>query len=278
MKIVNMRSVCFTLNNYTVGQYKRLMKDDRFSYIIIGKEVGESGTPHLQGYFELILQTRQETVQKWYKNKWHIEPRYGSQRKAIKYCKKDGNWAERGERRIQGRRGDLDIARHDAVMSGLRFVSEYGSLQQIRVSQIYLTYNEPGRDWKPIVRWLYGISGAGKSQLARELAKKFGADVKQTYTKNTPNKWWPGYDAHPVVIIDDLKCHWQDWNLGYLLGLVDRYEFRVEYKGGERQFRARLIIITCINPPEDEFHDPEGELQRRIDFVTEVKGNTGALD
>lgn len=43
---------CFTLNNYTdeeIEVFKKAARD--CSYAIIGKEVGESRTPHLQGFF-----------------------------------------------------------------------------------------------------------------------------------------------------------------------------------------------------------------------------------
>ena len=49
---------CFTLNNYTADEVEAIERksSDRelCTYIVYGKEVGESNTPHLQGYLELV--------------------------------------------------------------------------------------------------------------------------------------------------------------------------------------------------------------------------------
>lgn len=46
------RRYVFTLNNYTAEEIESI-GTSTFRYIIYGKEIGESGTPHLQGYMEL---------------------------------------------------------------------------------------------------------------------------------------------------------------------------------------------------------------------------------
>ena len=43
------RNYCYTLNNYTNEEYDTILKL-KCKYNIIGKEVGENGTPHLQGF------------------------------------------------------------------------------------------------------------------------------------------------------------------------------------------------------------------------------------
>jgi hypothetical protein len=58
-----LRNICFTLNNWTDQQYQSLMGLD-VSYIVFGKEVGESGTPHLQGYCEFKNSTSFKSIQK----------------------------------------------------------------------------------------------------------------------------------------------------------------------------------------------------------------------
>lgn len=147
----------------------------------------------------------------------------------------------------------------------MRAVCVAASLQQIRVAEKYLTYCEDPRDWKPEVIWLTGPSGSGKSRRAREIC---GEDV---YTKNTGHKWWDGYDGHEDVILDDFRDSW--WPITYMLALIDRYEFQVEYKGGMRQMRAKRIIITSIFTPDTMYRgtgECQQQLARRIDCVTDV--------
>jgi Putative viral replication protein/RNA helicase len=257
-----MRNVCFTLNNYTEDEYARILGGISWSYIIIGKEVGEAGTPHLQGYGELHKLTRFNTVRKYLCDRSHIESRRGTQEQAIVYCKKDGVFEERGIRRDQGYRADLDMVRGDALEVGMRGVTAKYNYQGIQVATKFLTYNEPVRDWKPNVTWLWGPTGSGKSRRAREMV---GEDV---YTKNSDSKWWDGYDGHEDIIIDDFRDSW--WSLTYMLALLDRYAMQVEVKGGMRQIRARNIIVTCCKPPR-ECYINTGEaieqLLRRIDVI-----------
>lgn len=90
------RAICLTINNYTDEDVvQKLLNDDRFSYIVVGREVGASGTPHLQCYAEFPTGRRWKKLAKEYKA--HIEPRRGTAYQASEYCKKDGNFEERGQ-------------------------------------------------------------------------------------------------------------------------------------------------------------------------------------
>ena len=147
-----------------------------------------------------------------------------------------------------------------------------GNLQQIRIAEKYLTYCEEPRNWVPNVYWLYGPSGAGKSKRAREICKE---DV---YCKNNGTKWWDGYDNHEYVIIDDFRDSW--WPITYMLALLDRYEFLVEYKGGYRQFRAKTIVVTSINHPDSMYANTgecRNQLARRLTSVTDVSEVGGVI-
>lgn len=91
------RRICFTKNNYTEEDIEQLLNSDRFSYIIFGKEIGESGTPHLQGYAEFTKVTKFGGIGKLFK--MHVEGTKGTALQAIEYCKKDGDYVEKGEAR-----------------------------------------------------------------------------------------------------------------------------------------------------------------------------------
>nr|WCR62244.1 MAG: replication associated protein [ssDNA virus sp.] len=263
------RNYCFTLNNYSEEEYQFMLSMG--TYCIIGREVGESGTSHLQGYIEFKSPTRFDTL-KNRSPRAHWEARKGSQEQAVNYCKKDGMFEERGEMKNQGSRGDLDAVRQNAASEGMRHITRYCNVQQIRVAEKFLTYNEEPREWKPEVTWIHGPTGTGKSRKAREL-------LEDPYTKNDGTKWWEGYDAHEDVIIDDFRDSW--WSLTEMLSLLDRYEKRVEYKGGSRQFKARRIVITCCRHPGLCYTgtgEDIAQLLRRIDKIvlatdaTEVEG------
>lgn len=98
-----------TLNNWTEHEYNALMNSPTPTFIILGKEIGASGTPHLQGYLELAKRQSLEPLRNSLNiPRVHLEISRGSQQQAIDYCKKDGDWAERGQKMIQGKRSDLD--------------------------------------------------------------------------------------------------------------------------------------------------------------------------
>lgn len=258
----------FTLNNYTLEEELDLLCTGLpITYIIYGYETGkEKKTPHLQGYCELTHRMRPRTIKKLGVGfeRMHIEARKGKQCDAIKYCKKEGNWIEYGTPKVlkQGARRDLDEVREAARDHGMKEVATWANLQEIRVAEKYLTYCEPKRTWKPYVEWIYGPTGTGKSRYAHD-------SLPDAYCKSDSSKWWDGYDAHEDVILDDFRGDWM--KLAELLTLIDRYERRVEFKGGSRQFLAKRIIITsCVSPKQAYAsctQEKIAQLLRRIDAV-----------
>lgn len=265
------RNWCFTLNNPidNDGPVLREWLEKNCVYGVIGCERGAEGTFHWQGYFEMLRPIRFTTLTKVFKQ-WHLEQRRGTRDQAADYCKKDGDFVEFGAKRIQGRRTDLDAVREQAIDGGMRLITLIGNLQQIRVAEKFLTYNEEPRNWETEVIYITGPSGVGKSKLAREMVAERGM-ADDCYTKNTGTKWWDGYDGHEAVIIDDFRDSW--WPVTYFLGLLDRYEFQIETKGGQRQFKPRLLLITCIRPLEAHYANT-GEctvqITRRVGHVIDL--------
>lgn len=263
------RCAVFTINNYTTQDIENLKKAN-YQYLIFGQEKGDSGTPHLQGYIEFDKQKSLRQLKK-INEKAHWEKRFGSQKQAIDYCKKENNFEEFGQKKQQGKRNDLIRAREIVKNNNMRKLledEECPNLQQIKVCEKYLTYCESERNWKPEVTWIHGESEAGKSKLAHEMAKN-----NDTYIKDE-TQWWDGYDKHETIIIDDFRS--SQMKFTYLLKLLDRYSMRVQVKGGFRQFLAKKIIITSIEPPEKCYNmtsekEPLHQLLRRIDKTIHLK-------
>lgn len=266
----SLRNVVFTLNNYVEEDFENLQElfNEYGVYMVYGKEVAPStGTPHLQGYIELNRQVRWNTINTMLDKRAWIAARKGNQDEAIKYAKKDDDCTEMGAPKRQGCRSDLDATRTQATEEGMRAVTSIRNFQQINVANKFLTYNESPRDFETLVTWIWGPSGIGKTKYAYD---RKGSDC---YVKNTPNKWFDGYDGHTEVIIDDLKPKMFDDAM--LLALLDRYEVRVECKGGSRQWKPVKLWITSIYSPEDlwalQSLEDATQLKRRIDQVIHME-------
>lgn len=252
-------------------------------YMVVGVETGEkSETPHLQGY---TCWSEAKTKRKMYKwvtglatKKFWIDKRRGTPEEASKYCKKEGNYVEFGTLPVgQGKRTDLDNVA-EALEDGatMRNVIDERKLQAVQYAKIWLTYNEEERDMmqRAQVYWYWGVSGAGKTHMAREEIAKLGYEKKDIFKLKCPEPgtktWWDGYDKHPCVLLDDFRAY--STTLRELIGLIEG-PHRVEVKGGFRQMLARHIFITTNKSPADSYGDNWGEemhqLERRI-FYTRV--------
>ena len=186
-----------------------------------------------------------------------------------------------------GKRSDLDRMRSTLASSGLRGVVAAGAnYQVIKYAEKVVTYNETKRCWKPLVLYIQGEPGWGKSTLASDLAEYLIPGSDNKYTKSSNSKWFDGYDAHPVCILDDWRDSW--WPLTESLGLIDRNECRVECKGGSRQFLARVIIMTSVKDFPTVYEkvkadgEPAYQFRRRFDRVitltNEYRASTKKLD
>lgn len=261
------RSYCFTINNYTDDDIKLIDElEDLAQYLVVGKEVGEQGTPHLQGYVYFKCQRHFKAVKKLLP-KAHIEAAKADAAKNREYCTKQGDiLIEAGDMPKAGKRTDIEKVR-DELKEGanMRHIVDIAkSTQSIRMAEIYLKYHETARDWKPEVKWFHGSTGAGKTRAAREWLED---DI---YTCLETGKWWEGYDAHDNVLIDDFRKDFCKFHT--LLKILDRYEYKVETKGGSRQLLAKKIAITCPYHPKEVYNTREDvkQLLRRIDEIVQI--------
>jgi len=99
---------CFTLNNYTDNDIDRIIDNaSSFDYVIFGKEIGDSGTPHLQGFVSFPTRVRRNVcVDKIGQAHFTVARNVDN---SIQYCKKDNDFIELGLKPSgPGSRSDLE--------------------------------------------------------------------------------------------------------------------------------------------------------------------------
>jgi len=257
---------CFTVNNYSEEEYEELLVVP-CQYIIIGKEVGESGTPHLQGFVQFAKPGNTLAACKKINSRAHWEMTKGNIDQNVDYCSKEGHFEERGIRPLsKKRKGEIEKERWDLALECAKqgrwedVPVDIGARYAKGLEWLVHKIEESKRDLSDTevkMEWYYGASGTGKSRRARE--ENPGAYFKAC------NKWWDGYQNQEVVIIEDFDkehkvlCH-------HLKIWADRYRFPAEIKGGKIDIRPRKIIVTSNYHPRDIWESEQdlGPILRRF--------------
>ena len=261
------RNICLTINNHTPEDYKSI---DAFRpecrYMIVGVEISDSNTPHLQCYFQLVRRLSFNTVKRQFPTA-HIEPARGTALENKNYCSKTGDYWEYGELKSPGRRTDLalvaDLAKTPrSLLDIIEDTSISLPIQSFKVLKELKEIYEQKKRNVPYVIWLYGRSGSGKTSSAF-------TSLPDAYFK-TPGslKWWYGYQGEQDIIIDDFRPNAGDFIR--LLSLLDKYPCQVEYKGGIKQFYGDFIIITSPRSVESTFSQWEFGKDYSDEDITQI--------
>lgn len=251
------RNWCFTLNNYTNEEYMAACCEESYiKYGIVGKEVGDQGTPHLQGYYHMHNAIMLKKLKaKLPRGHWEICK--GSPAENIAYCSKENNTYSWGVKPLsQQEKGELgkrkwDEAYHNAIEGNFDaidksiLISQYGNLKRI--------YNDhhkkpTGIDVLPGI-WVYGMSGTGKSRMIWD-------KYPDSYRKMM-NKWWDNYNMEQVVVLEDVDKESAKWISFYLKIWGDHYPFRAEVKGGSIMIRPSIVIVTSQYQINELWQDDE---------------------
>jgi len=272
MNPATIKNVCITLNNWTPDEYHKLFDYTGWHYIIIGKEIGANGTPHLQAFGQLERKMRFNTFKTTVCPRAHIEVARGAAEQARDYCKKgtqsheewtnlgtqgpnfgaDVQFEERGTLMRQGERSDLSGAVKTLLDSrSLRAVAD-------EHPEVYVRYNRGLQALQLISNvgyehnvcrgiWIHGPPGSGKSHAVRTM-------FPNAYIK-PQNKWWDGYDGQEVVLLDDMDTE----RLGHLLKIwADKYKCTGETKGSTVELSYKKFIVTSNKSIKDLFTDKFG--------------------
>lgn len=214
-------------------------------YMIYGKEVAPTtGMPHLQGFVQFTDQKTMSAVQKVIRG--HLTAVTSRPWDCIEYCKKEGDWTERGKPPTNpGKRERDDWTGYvDLIKEGRAcdlpekiYITQFRNIQAIEAKYRKV---DTTLDGDFVNEWIWGPPGTGKSRTAR--AENPGCFIK------SHNKWWDGYQQEDVVLIDDVDSNWQGVTT-HLKTWADRYSFPAEIKGGSMPIRPKKIVVTsnyCI--------------------------------
>lgn len=275
---------CFTLNNWDEAEYVKIINQPSVSWMIVAKEHLSEGTPHLQGAVCLNKQVAWSTIKHTDRGlgRAHIEPMNGEPADSLVYCsKEDPSPFIKGTMPNPGKRTDL-IQVYDAIKSDMTLLKLIESFPAT-----YIRYNKGITQLRhvmarkqtkpPIVYWIYGTTGTGKSRLAHEIARIYNEPI---WTSNPPDlKWFDHYDQHNFALFDDFRP--KHCAFDFLLRLCDRYPLSVPCKGGFTQWSPRVLFITTPHSVEDTFatrneYKPEDitQLRRRLSGVFKLESAT----
>lgn len=265
---------CFTINNYTEYECEQLKQVPGVTYLVFGKEIGDEGTPHLQGYIELDKRKRLMQM-KNINGRAHWERRQSSPINAANYCKKgsqshdewlelrelgpnwgkDADFYEFGQIFRGGRSGGNAMRTRYQTAYELAYRGElasidadiqirhYSSLRAIAMDNI----SRPDDLEDTCGVWIVGPPGVGKSTRARVMCEGIFYD-------KSCNKWWDGYRNEDNVIVDDLDKNHKV--LGHhIKRWCDKFSFPAEKKGTTISIRPKRVIITSNYTPEEIFED-----------------------
>lgn len=226
-----------TINNYTDNEeeaLQQMVENGHANYVIFGRERGEGGTPHLQGFIQLKARCRLASVKAIPGlGRAHLEPRRGSVEEASEYCKKEGDYEEYGLRGSQGKRSDLASVKasiDEGADTNTLWEEHFSAM--VRYEQSFKRYRALNRRRDPNVNLeilvLWGPTATGKSRFPRLM---------------NPD----------LFSLPDVKLKW-----------FDGYDVQVPIKGGFTPFIPKRIWISSNTNPDDWFPN---ELQVKKDAV-----------
>lgn len=245
------RAWCFTINNH--GGLPDIDDFPGARYLIYQEEMGDNGTPHLQGYVEFNAPVRMSRLRNALSSAIgvaHWERRAGTRDQARDYCRKGdsrltgpyefGDWNSGGA----GNRTDLAAVKRmlDDGASDLQVADDhFGSWCRYRNSfAAYRALKRKTNDRQTLeVDVMCGPPGCGKTYRAQHI---LGPD---RYEKEQ-GKWWQGYAYQTHVLFDEFKG---DYPFLELLRVCDKQSSpQVETKGSSIQCAATRVIFTSNHP------------------------------
>lgn len=268
------RAFCLTIFDQEIFE-KTFKHDTNVRYQIAGKEVAPTtGKVHWQCYLYYTNPRRLTAVIKRYKPS-HVEIAMGTPSQNKLYCSKDGDIWEAGKIPDDQGKGKLAevLDQYDNLDDILTEEPELFCRYRNGIREIMEAKAAKNRFFKrPIVEWLHGPTGCGKSKYAFE---------KGCVPVSYNNGFFSDWGNAKKIVLEEMRG---EIPYPILLKLLDGYHnyYNVNIKGGHKLIDLDMIIITSPFKPEDiyihqlEKKDSINQLLRRINWTCNME--TGEYD
>lgn len=228
---------CFTLNNWNAQQYEAIkaycMKDCK--KFIIGKEIGEEGTPHLQGAFYFKGKKRMSTIKKSLGIKEiHLESMNGSWNDSMTYCSKDGNYEYKDPEWEEPYDGSDLIEKDQMYMWQLELLSEF----------------EQKPDHRKVI-WCWESEGnSGKTMFSKWLCyHKNGCIIQKGKYADIMNHAF-NHKNMSLFIIDVPRSSGNSVSYNAIESIKGGIIFNSKYETGQKLIKPPHIVVFANYPPD----------------------------
>lgn len=252
---VKARAYTITINNDKFSDLKGLI-DLTYEYLVIGFEVGEKGTRHIQGYI-YFTNARHFTKVKKDIPRAHLEIAKGTPEQNFDYCKKDAEYYEFGVKPSQGR------ATFDKIAEAMKDpINNYQVYHQYRKSYMELMDSQK-KDHSTLL-------------LVERDCQKFNVvrQIKDNYTISIYPSEYDGED----VRIEPAYARSSDEIISLMEGFPPKYRLGYQIK----QFHPMGLILTYTDDKElnyikkmyDQYIDigcPQSHLNALIPDPTDIE-------
>lgn len=268
---------CFTINNPTDYDVKKISDFyDDIGFLIYGRETGENGTSHLQGYVQFKKKRRITFIKKVFLRA-HLEIAKGNAEQNIKYCSKQDKepfqygtpkkTAQESKKdnlydKIQLCKTWNDVLKVDGVSRCLSYAREVWNNKVPDVIQTFtprvwqtkiLKLIETPADGHTI-NYVYDPNGnVGKTYLCKYLVCNYGAFY---FSPSKMADVFCAYSNQKIILYDiPMSCDTELLNWGIVEKLKDGILFSGKYNSSTkfRQENAHVIVFSNHPLPDGVF-------------------------
>jgi len=225
---------CFTFNNYKESEHEMIINlfSSNSSKFIVGKEIGESGTPHLQGYIEWPRKIR--PISLGLPTAIHWAKARGSRADNLIYCSKDGNFIT-----------NCNVAKP------IKCIDESKLYNWQKVMLDILLENKNDRT----INWIYDEDGnKGKSAFCKFMCMKHNAimvDGKASDIYQALASYIETEGTGPDIVLIDCPRHSINYmNYGAIEKVKNGHVFSGKYESKQLIFNSPAVCVFANSLPD----------------------------